>query len=115
MRSGSSGSARVSYPSYSRDEVIARLRQELRALSEELGIVRAVLFGSYATGRQTVASDIDLLVVVRHGNRDEVYKALRKKVGLRGLEPHVLTLEEYEAMRGTLWIRTVEREGVVIV
>jgi len=43
------------------------LRKRISALEGKLPLKRVVLFGSYAKGRQTVASDVDLLVVYTGG------------------------------------------------
>jgi hypothetical protein len=61
-----------------------------------------VLFGSYARGRQTVASDIDLLVVYAGAVRGDAYALVRHTLGLRHLEPHVYAEEEYAQVSATL-------------
>lgn len=43
-------------------EVAARIRANGRELKERFGIVRIGVFGSFASGEQTAASDVDLLV-----------------------------------------------------
>lgn len=58
----SSSSVRVFYPKYSRADVIRILREGVRELAGVLPITRVVLFGSYARGTYTVASDVDLFV-----------------------------------------------------
>ena len=61
-----------------------------------------VLFGSYATGKYTVASDIDLLVVYSGERRDDAYAITKNTIALPGLEPHVYTEEEYEKLKATI-------------
>jgi len=70
MARKSSGSVRIFYPRVSRRDVIDRLKRQLPALDAELPLLLAVLFGSYARGDYTVASDVDLLLVYQ-GERDE--------------------------------------------
>ena len=74
MRERSSSSVRIYYPRFGRDELIERLRRCAEELSKKLPLKRVILFGSYASGRQTAASDVDVLVVYE-GKRDkrEVY------------------------------------------
>jgi uncharacterized protein len=45
-----------------RTEVVDRLRRELPYLRQTFGLSRIGLFGSYATGRQTDTSDVDLVL-----------------------------------------------------
>ncbi len=71
-----------------------------------------VLFGSYASGRFTAASDVDLLVVHQGAPRDEAYATVRKILDLSHLEPHVYTLEAYRAAKTT--VQRMERGGVVL-
>ena len=48
----------------------------VRALAKEFAPERVVLFGSYARGRATADSDVDLLVVMDHGKRKNVEQAI---------------------------------------
>ena len=49
------------------ERLLDLLRKRISALEGKLPLKRVVLFGSYAKGRQTVASDVDLLVVYTGG------------------------------------------------
>ena len=102
MRQRSSGSVKVFYPPWNREALLVRLREGVPALREVLPLVRAVLFGSYARGRQTVASDIDLLVVYAGAVRGDAYALVRRALALRRLEPHVYAEEEYAQVSETL-------------
>jgi predicted nucleotidyltransferase len=102
MPQRSSGSVKVFYPPWSREALLVRLREGVAALREVLPLVRVVLFGSYARGRQTVASDIDLLVVYAGPVRSDAYALVRRTLDLRRLEPHVYAEEEYAQVRETL-------------
>ena len=46
----------------SRDEVLATLREHRETLAERFGVTSLALFGSFARGQATEASDIDILV-----------------------------------------------------
>jgi len=102
MRQRSSGSVKVFYPPWTREALLVRLREGMTTLREVLPLVRVVLFGSYARGRQTVASDIDLLVVYAGAVRDDAYALVRRTLDLRRLEPHVYAEEEYTQVSETL-------------
>jgi predicted nucleotidyltransferase len=93
---------KVFYPPWNREALLVRLREGVPALREVLPLVRAVLFGSYARGRQTVASDIDLLVVYAGAVRGDAYALVRRALALRRLEPHVYAEEEYAQVSETL-------------
>jgi predicted nucleotidyltransferase len=93
---------KVFYPPWTREALLVRLREGVTALREVLPLVRVVLFGSYARSRQTVASDIDLLVVYAGAVRADAYALVRHVLGLRRLEPHVYAEEEYAQVSTTL-------------
>jgi uncharacterized protein len=105
----SSGSVRVFYPA-SREQIVALLRERLPALATVLPLKRAVLFGSWAKGRATAFSDIDLLVVYDGPPRDDAYKTVRRCLDVRGLEPHVYAEAEADGVRPTL--DRMMREGI---
>ena len=89
-----------------------RLREGVVALREVLPLVRVVLFGSYARGRQTVASDIDLLVVYAGTVRGDAYALVRRTLNLQRLEPHVYAEEEYVQVSETL--ERMVQDGITV-
>jgi predicted nucleotidyltransferase len=102
MRRKLSSSVRVFFPKYTREEIIHRIRESLATLQKKVLLKRVVLFGSYAKGNHTVASDIDLLVVYKGSGKEDVYGLCKKIFVLPGLEPHVYAEGEYEVMQQTL-------------
>jgi uncharacterized protein len=102
MPNRSSGSVKVFYPRASRDDILAWLRARLPALGEQLPLTRVVLFGSWATGRNTAFSDVDLLVVYADPPRVDAYKLVRRGLDLRGLEPHVYAESEAASLGPTI-------------
>lgn len=102
MQKKSSGSVKVFYPRYRRDELIAHLRARTETLAAVLPVTRVTLFGSQATGRATAFSDIDILVVYRGAPRRDAYQLVRKTFDVIGLEPHVYSEQEAERIRPTL-------------
>ncbi len=102
MRIESYGSVKVFWPPYSRDELIEKLRTGIPALAQALPLKRAVLFGSWAKGRATVRSDVDVLVVYKGAPREDAYQIVRRCLDVRGLEPHVYTEDQAAAVCSTL-------------
>jgi predicted nucleotidyltransferase len=89
---------------------LALLSQRTAALQEKLPLKRVVLFGSYAKGKQTVASDVDLLVIYAGKPREDAYVLVKRTLNIRRLEPHVYAEEEYEQVRMT--VERMVREGI---
>lgn len=106
-------SVRIFSPRYSRDQLVEQLRGYLPALARALPLRRVVLFGSWATGRATAFSDIDLLVVHAGTAREDAYALVRKLVPIRGLEPHVYA--EADAAAAEPMIGRMTRDGIVLI
>lgn len=88
------------------------LRERLPRLAEQLSLRKAVLFGSYAKGNFTVASDIDLLLVYAGPPRDDAYALAKKTLAIPHLEVHAYSEEDYGRLRET--ICRMEEEGIVL-
>src|SRR5690348_2267735 len=102
MREESYGSVRVFWPSHSRESLVAELRDGMRALARQLPLQRAVLFGSWAKGRATAFSDIDVMVVYKDPARDDASRLVSEALPLRGLEVHLFSASEAEQHAGVL-------------
>ena len=115
MRSESSNSVRVCFPRFSREELIELLRNRMKPLSKKLPLRLVALFGSYAQGRHTAASDVDLLVVYDDPKRDEAYGLVWDSMGLPMLQLHIYTASEYEELKrsGSSFPAEAER-GIVL-
>jgi len=113
MRSGSYGSVRIFYPRFNRAQLVARIAERLPQLQQELPLKRVVLFGSYAKGNSTVASDVDLLVVYEDPKREDDYKPVKSILDIPRLEPHVYSQSEYERSKTT--IERMIAGGIVLV
>jgi len=105
-------SVRVFFPKFSRAELVRRLEERVAVLQEALPLLRVVLFGSWAKGNFTVASDIDLLVVYRGEPRDDAFAVVKKIVSVPGLEPHVYCEDEYRRLEDRI-VRMTEG-GIVL-
>lgn len=112
MRIVSSGSVKVFYPLYSREELIALLHARVLMLANKLSLHRVVLFGSWAKGRATAFSDVDLMVIYKGPPRDDAWEIVRTVIDLRALEPHIYT-EEQAARLETILGRMMDG-GVVL-
>jgi predicted nucleotidyltransferase len=93
---------RVTFPAFSRDELVERLREGLASLAVDLPVQRAILFGSWAAGRATAYSDIDVLVIYADPPREDAFPLVRTHLALRGLEPHVYAETEASHIQPTL-------------
>jgi len=108
---------RIYYPRFDRDELIEKLKRCAEELSKKLPLKCVILFGSYASGRYTAASDVDILVVYE-GERDkkEVYDLCWDLIGLSNLELHLYSEEEYLKLRKLKYsiIWEAESKGIII-
>jgi predicted nucleotidyltransferase len=96
----------------SREEAVERIRKSLDSLREEFQLEKVILFGSYARGNYTAASDVDLLVVYSGRERKNGYAVCKKIIKIPRLEPHVYSEREYEEMKET--VDKMTRDGVVL-
>lgn len=105
-------SVRVFFPKFDQAELVRRLTERLEVLKGVLLLRRVVLFGSWARGNFTVASDIDLLVVYRGAPREDAFAVVKKTMNIPALEPHVYSEEEYRQLEGQ--IARMTEGGVVL-
>jgi len=113
MPTGSSGSVWVFYPRYDRKVAIALLKSRLPSLSAQIPLRRVVLFGSWAKGKATVFSDIDLMVIYADPPREDAYQLVRRCLDLPGLEPHVYAEHQAGHLKET--VDRMTKDGVVFV
>ncbi len=78
---------------------------EAEPLCRMAGVEKPIMSGSYARGRQTAGSDVDF---------DRTYR-ISKGIGLRIVELHILSREEYLSTEETRWIKTIEKEGKTVI
>ena len=93
---------KVFYPRHSREEIIRAVREGVARLGARLPLVEAVLFGSVASGRQTVASDVDLLIVCSGPTRQDVFALAKELVQVPRLEVHAYSELEATQLRETI-------------
>ncbi len=105
-------SVRVFFPKFDRTELLRRLAERMAALDSVLPLLRVVLFGSYAQGNYTVASDVDLLVVYQGQPREDAFAIVKKVLAIPALEPHVYSEDEFETARRH--IQRMTEGGIVL-
>lgn len=112
MPARSSSSVRIFYPKFDRAWLVRALQEGIERLGTELPIRRVVLFGSYAHGNYTVASDVDLLIMYRGDPRPDAYALTKRILNIPRVEPHLYTEAEYEAVAPT--VDRMIKGGVVV-
>lgn len=83
---------------------------------EELGesLEKLVLYGSVARGEEREDSDVDVFVVIDSEEDKEVVEELAFDVNVEFgvfMVPVVKTVEEFESVRDSIFVREVERTG----
>jgi len=112
MPSKSFGSVRVFSPPFDLLTLLRLLDEGVKELAEKLPLRRVVLFGSWAKGRATAFSDIDLLVIYADPPREDAFRIVRRTINLRGLEAHVYAESEARQIEGTL--KRMTEGGIVL-
>lgn len=112
MPKKSSSSVRVFYPKFDTKWVVKTLKEHLPELQRLLPVKQVVLFGSYAKGNYTVASDVDVLVIYEGQAREDAYNLVWDAFPIPRLEPHVYSEEEYHQLKST--IDRMKAGGIVI-
>ena len=112
MPTRSSGSVKVFYPRFDGQTLVNALRQGVAALSARMPLKHVVLFGSWAQGRATAFSDIDLLVIYSDPLRGDAYQEVRRCMDIPGLEPHVYSETEAAQLEAT--IAKMTTHGIVL-
>ena len=93
--------------------------ERARAVIGRFKVERAILFGSFATGRQSARSDVDLLLVVDTNDRffdryDGILADLQSAFPDRDVELLIYTPDELKVMSQRPFIARVLKEGKVI-
>lgn len=95
-----------------------QIRPRLAEFCSGHGIMRAIVFGSYARGTQTRKSDLDLVIVMdtkkRFLDRYDDVKEIHDHVPGVHVEMLIYTEHELRAIAHRPFMRQILREGVVI-
>ncbi len=105
----------MNHPVDSIDDIIAGTSSVFR----KYGIRKAILFGSFARGRQTRKSDIDLILIQdtdkRYFDRFEgILLELYQNLRSRDIEVFIYTPNEFESISHRKFIQKAVAEGQVI-
>ncbi|MFA0732131.1 MAG: hypothetical protein LKKZDAJK_002461 [Candidatus Fervidibacter sp.] len=112
MPSKSFGSVKVFSPPFDLPTLLHLLDERTKELARKLPLRQVVLFGSWANGRATAFSDIDLLVIYADPPRDDAYRIVRQTINLRGLEAHIYSESEARQVERTL--KRMTEGGIVL-
>ena len=98
---------------------VDEIAQRMRGVFARYAIERAILFGSFARGRQSKRSDVDLILVQRtekpYFERFEgILRDLNQAISGRDIEVFIYTPDELEKMKGRKFIEKALREGKVL-
>jgi hypothetical protein len=99
------------------DQVVNLLKKYIAELERnEIPIRKAILFGSYATGKAKKESDIDVALISEafSGDRFEDRRKiipLRRKIDNR-IEPHPFKPEDFD--NGGILVEEIRKTGVII-
>jgi len=96
-----------------------QISKRVKPVLRKYGIKKAILFGSFATGRQTPKSDVDLVLIQdtdkRYFDRFEgILRDLYEAIRGRDIEVFIYTPEELDRISHRKFIQRVLREGQVI-
>jgi predicted nucleotidyltransferase len=97
---------------------IKQIKQFGRQIGEQFGAEQVILFGSYAQGRATVDSDVDLLVIGPFKGRS-VDKSVEIRMKLRPKFPVDIIVKTAEKVRqrtkmGDCFMREILEKGKVL-
>jgi uncharacterized protein len=103
----------------SRNISVGDIARMAKPVFEHHDIERAILFGSFATGRQSRKSDVDLILVQNttkryFGRFDGLLEDLYRAIPGREIECFVYTPEELAAISHRFFIQRALGEGKVI-
>ena len=106
---------KIYYPRYSLKEIKERIRKAGEELFK-LGVVKIVLFGSYAKERATAGSDIDLLILVRDRESKNKLHEIMETINIDIAEVHLYTQSEFEKLKSSRsWLaREIEKNGITL-
>ena len=98
---------------------LENLARTLRTIFEKYGILKAVVFGSFARGETSRRSDLDILVVQETDKRfldryDGIFAEIMDVIRGRDVDLLIYTPEELKKMSDGPFIARALKEGIVI-
>ncbi|MEN2975450.1 MAG: nucleotidyltransferase domain-containing protein [Candidatus Caldarchaeales archaeon] len=115
MQKKYSNSVKIYYPRYGIEEINEKIKTAKAELCK-LGVVKIILFGSFAKRRATASSDVDLLVLVKDRESKNNFHEIAKAIDIEIAEIHLYTIKDFEELRsrGSWLSREVDRYGIKI-
>ena len=115
MQNKYSDSVKIYYPRYSLREI----KEKIRKAGEELfklGVVKIVLFGSFAKEKATAGSDVDLLILVRDQESKNKFHEIMEIINIEIAEAHLYTQSEFEKLKssGSWLAKEIEKNGITL-
>lgn len=101
------------------EKIVMAIRDYIYLLNAEgFGISKAFLYGSFATGKNTDSSDIDLMLLSNTLDDSDIEKKsqawiLTKQIDLR-IEPYLVSLQRFKNDQYSPILEVVRNEGVEI-
>ena len=116
MQKKLSNSVKIYYPKYNKEKIIKLLKAKIRKIREKIPLKRVILFGSYASGKYTAASDVDILIIYRGPKRNDAYSLCWDIIGIPELQLHIYSEEEYIKLkqRSSSIPKEAETKGIII-
>ena len=116
MQRKSSNSVKIYYPKYNKEKIIKLLKAKIHRIKKKIPVKKVILFGSYASGKYTVASDIDILIVYKGPKREDAYNICWDIIEIPELQLHIYSEEEYAKLkqRNSSIPKEAETQGVII-
>ena len=97
---------------------IDKLKSILTPLFEEQGVIKAVVFGSFARKTESRKSDLDLLIIVesnkRFFERYELFNEVFELIRGPAIDMLIYTPEEFKSISHRDFIQRILREGSII-
>lgn len=95
-----------------------KIKEQLLPLLQKSSVKKVILFGSYATGKATRRSDLDLLIIMdtqkrffnRHDDFEDIYEAFKGFA----VDLLIYTPEELERISHRRFIKDILNQGEVV-
>jgi uncharacterized protein len=96
-------------------EILNTVKHYVMLIPEEVGVKKAYLFGSFASGKEREESDIDIAVIVENMtdffSTQRLLMRLRRNIDLR-IEPHPIMEQDFNSSNPFAW--EIEKTGIKV-
>ena len=95
--------------------ILNTVKQYVMLIPKEIGVKKAYLFGSFASGKEREGSDIDIAVIVENMpdffSTQRLLMRLRRDIDLR-IEPHPIMEQDFNSSNPFAW--EIEKTGIKV-